>query len=54
MSVIETAKMNGTEPLKLLIGIASGKGVDELKRLLLGAGRFQNSIYSVHPAIYRL
>ncbi len=38
MSVIETAKMNGTEPLKLLTDIASGKSVDELKRLLLEAG----------------
>lgn len=36
MSVIETARMNGTNPLKILMDITLGKGVGELKQLLLG------------------
>lgn len=37
MSVAETAKMNGTNPLELLMKLTLRKGIDELKQLLLGA-----------------
>ncbi len=36
MSVIETAKMNGTNPLQMLMKLTSGRGIEELKQLLLG------------------
>lgn len=36
MSVVETAKMNGTNPLELLLKLTSRREISELKQLLLG------------------